>query len=149
MVAVPLAGEDSSAVVASPRYLAQHGVPQSPHELAQHRCIRFRWPGSGAVYRWEFADSGRAIEVDVQGPLIVSDTRLALQAALDGVGIAYVLCSQAASLLAAGRLARVLQPFCPRFPGFYLYRFGRAHLQPQVRAFMDAVVAHATAHAPP
>lgn len=153
MVAVPLGGPDASAVVASPAYLAEHGTPDTPQALLQHRCIRFRWPGSGAIYRWEFGGAdGGDFALDVPGPLVVSDTRLALQAALDGVGIAYVLYSQAAPLLAQGRLVRLLAAWCPPYPGFHLYRFGRHHLPPQVRAFIDAVVAHAatlpSAHRP-
>lgn len=143
MIAVPLSPHELSAVVASPAYLAECGTPLTPADLHRHRCIVFRWRGSGALYRWELVDSGQDMELAVSGPVIVGDVGLMLQAAVDGIGLAYVLQSQAAPFLRTGQLVQVLQPYCPINPGFYLYRFGRAHLQPQVRAFIDAVAASA------
>ncbi len=57
----------------------------------------------------------------VEGQLIVNDTMVALQAAMDGIGIAYITEDQVLPLIAEGRLVRVLEDWCPPFPGYHLY----------------------------
>ncbi|MGK9166919.1 LysR family transcriptional regulator [Inquilinus limosus] len=139
MVAVPLTSEMELAAVATPEYLAAHGVPETPADLGRHRCIRFRWPGGGDLYRWEFECDGRGFDVAVEGPLVVNDTSLMLQAALGGVGIAYMLDCQVRPDVEAGRLQRVLQDWSPRFPGFHLYHPSRRQMPPALRAFIEAL----------
>ncbi|MGF6233543.1 DNA-binding transcriptional LysR family regulator [Inquilinus ginsengisoli] len=139
MVAVPLTGSLELAAVATPDYFAEHGVPQSPADLHRHRCLRFRWPGGGDLYRWEFEQGGQEVVLAVDGPLVVNDAALMLQAALGGVGIAYLLDRQAEADVAAGRLQRVLRDWSPRFPGFYLYHPGRRQMPPALRAFIEVL----------
>ena len=139
MVAVPLTGVLELAAVATPEYFAEHGVPESPADLHRHRCLRFRWPGGGDLYRWEFEKGGREVALAVDGPLVVNDAALMLQAALGGVGIAYLLDRQAQTDIEAGRLQRVLRDWSPRFPGFYLYHPGRRQMPPALRAFIDVL----------
>ena len=139
MVAVPLTGALELMAVAAPAYLAEHGEPGTPADLHRHRCIRFRWPGGGDIYRWEFEGGGQAFDVAVDGPLTVNDTDLMLQAALDGVGIAYLLDRQVGTHVADGRLRRVLQDWSPRFPGFSLYHSSRRQMPPALRAFIDVL----------
>ncbi|RVU13866.1 LysR family transcriptional regulator [Methylobacterium oryzihabitans] len=136
MVAVPLGGPQRFAVVAAPAYLAARGVPAHPDDLAGHACLRQRFPG-GAVFRWEFARDGEEIEPALDGPLVAGDQDLLLQAARDGLGLAFVFEGLAAPDLAAGRLARVLEPWCPAFPGFVLYHPGRRRVPAPLRAFLD------------
>jgi DNA-binding transcriptional LysR family regulator len=57
----------------------------------------------------------------VNGPLITNDIALLTRAALDGVGLAFMSDVQAAPHLASGALVRVLEDWCPPFPGFFLY----------------------------
>ena len=92
---------------------------------------------NGAPYRWEFAHGRREFEISVQGSLIVNDPRTALQAAVDGVGIAYVIGLESAALVAEGRLVRVLESWSPRFPGFYLYYPSHRQVPPTLRAFVQ------------
>jgi DNA-binding transcriptional LysR family regulator len=139
MVAVPLTGALELAAVATPEYFAEHGVPQTPADLHRHRCLRFRWPGGGDLYRWEFEKGGQEVALAVDGPLVVNDAALMLQAALGGVGIAYLLDRQAQADIEAGRLRRVLRDWSPRFPGFYLYHPGRRQMPPALRAFIDVL----------
>ncbi|MBW8726392.1 MAG: LysR family transcriptional regulator [Inquilinus limosus] len=139
MVAVPLTGALELAAVATPEYFAEHGVPESPADLHRHRCLRFRWPGGGDLYRWEFEKGGREVVLAVDGPLVVNDAALMLQAALGGAGIAYLLDRQAQSDIEAGRLLRVLRDWSPRFPGFHLYHPGRRQVPPALRAFIDVL----------
>ncbi|AUX34899.1 MULTISPECIES: LysR family transcriptional regulator [Sorangium] len=137
MVAVKLSGDLSMMAVASPAYLARHGVPATPRDLHRHRCINMRWPTDGSLYRWEFEKGKQSLEVAVEGPLTVNDVDLALRAAADGVGIAYVFDQQARPLVEAGKLTRVLEPWSPSFPGFYLYYPSRRQTPPALRAFVD------------
>jgi DNA-binding transcriptional LysR family regulator len=137
MVAVPLTGELEMMVVGAPSYLAEYGRPQHPRDLATHRCINFRWPSGRGLWRWEFERKRRQLEVDVEGPLIVNNSDVALEAALQGIGLAYLFDFKVQSLIDTGKLERVLAPWSPPFPGFYLYHPSRKQIPPALRAFID------------
>jgi DNA-binding transcriptional LysR family regulator len=136
MVAVRISADLRMAVVGSPDYLRTHPKPRKPHDLTDHACIRFRLPG-GSLYRWEFEKAGEAIEVEVDGPLILGDQELMLGAAIDGAGLAMVLEPHARPHLHAGRLKRVLADWCPPFPGYFLYYPSRRQVPAGLRAFID------------
>lgn len=121
MVAVPIGPDMRMAAAASPSYLARRQPPLTPHDLSDHNCINLRFPTYGGLYAWEFEKDGRALNVRVEGQLTVNDTTIALQAAMDGVGIAYITDDQVLPLIAEGRLVRVLEEWCPPFPGYHLY----------------------------
>jgi DNA-binding transcriptional LysR family regulator len=139
VVAVPVTGPLSMAVVGTPHYFATHPAPATPHDLRIHRCINYRLPTAGTIYKWEFEKSRHKIEVAVDGPLVFDDEEMVTDAALAGVGLAYVFEDQVASLLEAGALARTLEDWCAPFPGFYLYYPGRRQLSPALAAFIDAI----------
>ncbi len=139
VVAIPVTGTLRMAVVGSPRYFASHPAPATPDDLDRHRCINFRLPSAGTLYKWEFAKANRSIEVAVDGPLILGDEGLVVEAALAGVGLAYVIEDQIAPLVKAGALARVLDEWCAPFPGFFLYYPGRRQVSPALAAFIEAV----------
>jgi len=139
VVAVPVTGKLRMAVVGSPQYFASHPAPSTPHDLRQHRCINFRLPTAGTLYKWEFEQRQHKMEMGVDGPLVFDDEGMVIDAALAGMGLAYVIEEQVASLLRAGALARVLGDWCPPFPGFFLYYPGRRHLSPALATFIDAI----------
>lgn len=136
MIAMPIGPRQRSAVVASPDFLARHGHPATPHDLRGLPCIRFRFT-SGLYYRWEFERGGTELEVEVDGPLALSEQDLMVDAAADGVGLAYVFEGQVQADLASGRLVRVLEDWCPYYPGFFLYYPSRRQLPAALRAFVD------------
>lgn len=138
MVSVPIGQARRIAVVGSPAYLQAHGTPDSPDALREHRCIRYRFPSSGALYAWEFAEPGGAIQsVDVAGGLITNDVLAMVGAAREGIGLAHVLEDLVAEDLATGRLVRVLEAWCPPMYRFHLY-FPRTPQMPgKLRAFID------------
>jgi len=103
--------------------------------------VRF---GSGRLYDWEFEKGGVELKIAVTGPLILGDTGLMAQAALQGAGIAFAFESQVADLVAARRLVRVLEDWCPYYSGFYLYYPGRRQVPAALRAFIDFVKQEAT-----
>lgn len=140
MVAVRLTGEMEMMAVASPDYLARHGTPETPGDLHHHACLNWRWPTDGSLYRWEFEEDGREFEISVNGPLIANDIEMVLQAALQGVGIAYTSHERIDGWLKDGRLIRVLERYSPKFPGVYLYHPSRRQQPPALRAFIDCLL---------
>lgn len=136
MIAVRASPPLWGAVVATPSYFEHFARPEHPDELAGHRCIRRRF-SSGLIYRWEFEKDGRALTVSVDGPLILGDDRLVLEAALDGAGLAYLFGARLDGGLDDGRLVRVLEDWCPPFDGFYIYYPSRRQMRPALRAFVD------------
>jgi DNA-binding transcriptional LysR family regulator len=120
MVAVRVSPDPRPAIVGSPAYFASHRKPRSPRDLVKHRCINYRHK-SDDVYRWEFDKGKQSLTVSVNGPLVVDDVDLVIRAAIDGVGLAYMSEPRAAPHLASGALVRVLEDWCPPFPGFFLY----------------------------
>ncbi|WMW62510.1 LysR family transcriptional regulator [Serratia marcescens] len=137
MVAVKLGGEVRMRVVASPAYLARYGRPLTPDDLRQHRCLNYRWPTNGNLYRWEFERDGVKRDIAVEGPVIVDEPEVLVQAALDGAGIAYLFEQQIATGLADGRLLPLLDAWTPPFPGFYLYYPANRQTPRPLRAFID------------
>lgn len=138
MIALQLGPAHRFAVVASPGYLERRSMPQRPSDLSNHACIQYRYPG-GQIYKWEFERDGAALEVEVSGRLIFEDMDLITDAALQGVGIGYVFEQQAISHIRDGRLMRMLDEWCPRYPGFFLYYPSRRNLSYAMRAFVDFI----------
>ena len=142
MVSHELGGHLEMMVVASADYLARCGTPLTPQDLANHQCLAYRWPTDGSLYRWEFERNGELLEIDAQGPLVVTEPEMLTQVALDGVGIAYLFQHQVAELIATGKLIHILKEWTPSFPGFYLYYPSQRQMVPALRAFIDFIVQH-------
>lgn len=121
MLAVPIGPELRMAVVGSAAYLARAGVPREPSELSAHDCIGLRFPTHGGVAIWDLEKDGRALNVRVQPRMVVNDMRLQRLAALEGAGLAYIMENYVNADLASGSLIRVLDDWCPPFPGYHLY----------------------------
>lgn len=142
MVAVPLGDPIAVAIVGSPDYFERHPVPRQPSDLVQHNCIRFRFSGSGAIYKWELEVDGREIEYELSGNLTISDSLFSVEAALEGIGLAFTFEQLVVPHIRAKRLRRVLSRFSPTFPGFYLYYPSRRQQPPKLKAFVDYARAH-------
>ncbi len=139
MVAVKVSAEQRAAIVAAPSYFDSHPKPKTPRDLTAHRCIRYRMGAGGPVYRWEFEKRGKPVTVSVSGPLIVNDVEVTLRAALDGLGLAFLFEEHAAEHIARGKLVRVLEDWCPRFDGFFLYYPSRRQQPAALQALVDAL----------
>jgi len=139
MVAVPLGGPVTVAVVASPEYLRRVPAPRHPDELVRHNCVRLRFAGAGVIYKWEFQLGSRLVEYEVKGNLTLSDTLFSVNAALEGVGLAYTFEQLVLPYIRAKRLTRVLASFSPTFPGFYLYYPSRRHQPTKLKALIEYV----------
>ncbi|MFL9910855.1 LysR family transcriptional regulator [Paraburkholderia sp. RL17-337-BIB-A] len=138
MVAVPIAPTLRSVIVGSPAYFDGRERPKVPADLMEHNCVRARKP-SGAIYRWEFARHGQAMEIDVPGSLTLDEPDLMRKAALNGIGLVWIVEDLVANDLASGRLVQVLDDWSPSYPGISLYYPGRRHAPAKLRAFIELV----------
>lgn len=127
MIAVRIGPDMRMAVVGAPGYFERRTTPLTPQDLTDHNCINLRLPTYGGVYAWEFERDGRELKVRVEGQLIFNNIALRLNAALAGAGLAYLPEDAVQSHLAEGRLVRVLEDWCPPFPGYHLYYPSRRH----------------------
>ena len=138
MIAVPIGPRLRMATVASPAYLAAHGAPETPHDLARHTCINLRMV-DGSLYAWEYEKGGRELNVRVEGQLVLNHVAMALEAATAGHGIAHVVEDRAMPQLADGTLARVLEDWCEPFDGYYLYYPSRRQPSAAFSVVLDAL----------
>lgn len=137
MIAVRLTPPIRVAVVGSPGYFARHAQPKTPYELSEHACINYRWADTGKRFRWSFKRLDVQLDVDVEGPVVLNDTGLIREAAIAGLGLAYLPEAAVSSHVASGRLVRVLENWCPPIPGFYLYHPSRRQTPPPLRALIS------------
>jgi DNA-binding transcriptional LysR family regulator len=139
MIAVRIGPELRSAVVGAPAYFARQPMPASPQALTQHGCINLRLPTYGGLYAWEFEKAGRALRVRVEGQLIFNGSAPMLDAALSGLGLAYLPADMVQDHIAAGRLIQVLADWCPPYPGYHLYYPSRRQATPAFTLLVEAL----------
>lgn len=139
MIAVPIGPDLRMAVVGAPAYFAKHPAPQKPQDLTAHNCINLRLPTHGGLYAWEFEKRRRALNVHVDGQWVFNSVAQMLSAARAGVGLAYVPEDAARSFIADGQLFRVLESWCPPFPGFHLYFPSRRQHSPAFALLVEAL----------
>ena len=139
MVALPIGPRLRMATAGTPGYFAAHGMPKVPGDLTGHRCINIRLPTSGGLYVWEYEKKGREINVRVDGPLVFSTSPHMVDAALDGLGLVHLPVDELAPHLESGRLVRVLEDWCPLFPGYHLYYPSRRQPSPAFSLVLEAL----------
>ena len=133
-------GSVRRALYASPGYLAAHGEPTSPADLARHACVAFVGAGEGAT-RWSFGRGAARRAVAIAPRLAVNLAEPAIDAAVTGVGITRVLSYMVDHLVRAGALRVVLPSFePPPIPVHVVYPAGR-HLPLRTRLFVDLAAA--------
>jgi DNA-binding transcriptional LysR family regulator len=138
MIAVRVSNDQRAAIVGSPSYFASHPKPKSPRDLSHHRCVNFRH-GRDELYRWEFEKGRQSLVVSVNGPLVLDNLQLMTRAALDGIGLAYLMEEYASPYLAKGELVRVLQDWCPPFAGYFLYYPSRRQQPAALTALIESL----------
>ena len=143
MVAVRVTPDVQMIVVASPDYLAVHGVPQAPKDLQEHRCLTMRLPRHENIMGWEFQNPDKnhpqnVINYRPQSAMIVNHAHLLMKGAVHGLGLAWVPSAMAESELNAGRLVSLLNNWSITYDGYYMYYPSR-QLSPLFRLFVDAL----------
>jgi DNA-binding transcriptional LysR family regulator len=139
MIAVPIGPPIRMAVVAAPGYFAKNPAPEHPRDLAAHRCIDIRFPTYDGVDAWEFERLGKKVKVRVDGQLVFNSTTHIADAAVGGLGIAYLPEDEFAQELTDGRLIRVLEDWCEPFGGFHLYYPSRRQPSQAFSLVVDAL----------
>jgi DNA-binding transcriptional LysR family regulator len=130
MIAMRIGPEIRMAVVAAPSYFAKHPVPDKPQDLTGHDCINVRLPTHGGLLRWDFKKGTRELVVRVDGQLTLNGFPQVVDAAVAGMGLAFVLEDVVKRQLESGQLRRVLDDWCEPFPGYHLYYPSRRQSSP-------------------
>lgn len=143
MIAVRIAPDLRMAVVGAPSYFAKRQIPLTPHDLAYHDCINLRLPTHGGLLVWEFEKDGHALNVRTEGQLVFNSSRPRLKAALEGFGIAFLPEDMVLEPIRAGQLQRVLDEWCPSFPGYHIYYPSRRQNSPAFALLVEALRFHA------
>jgi DNA-binding transcriptional LysR family regulator len=123
-------------VCASPAYLAEHGEPETPEDLASHNCLIYSYLSTANVWRF-IAPDGREIPVAVNGTFRINNGIVLGEAAVAGHGILVSPSFYVAELLRSGRLKRILERYRLRELGIHAVYPQRGHVPPKVRAFVD------------
>lgn len=139
MIAVRIGPEMRMAVAATPAYFEQAGYPAGPQDLLDHNCIRFRFPGSGRLYDWEFERGGDKLELRVKGQFICNSPEQIVSACVAGLGVAFLQESYLEPYIRSGRLVRVLEDWCAPFAGYYLYYPSRRQPTSAFTLVLDAL----------
>jgi DNA-binding transcriptional LysR family regulator len=147
MITVSLGKAQRYAIVASPKYLKDHGRPRVPPDLLSHRCVRVRLP-DGALFRWRFERDGEAIQIDPPGPIVLDEVNLARIAVAENVGIGCFLEQSVLADIEAKRFVRLLDDWTPPFPGLCLYYPGRRNPSAGLKAFLALARELASSSAP-
>jgi DNA-binding transcriptional LysR family regulator len=137
MIAVRISPDQRLVVVGSPSYFARRGKPVHPRDLHDHECVSLRGTTSGTVNRWKFVEDGKDIEIAVEGHVVTNDGAVLVDAAAEGIGLAYVFETMVSALVSEKRLGRVLDKYCPKIPGYFLYYPSRLNLAPKLQALVD------------
>jgi DNA-binding transcriptional LysR family regulator len=139
MIAVRVGPDLRTIVVAAPSYFESHPRPETPADLETHNCIGYRLASAGGLLPWEFERAGREIKIRTSGSFVGNDGDLAAAAVRAGAGLGYLLESDVTEDLVSGRLIQVLDAWCPRFQGCYLYHPSRRQTPPALRALIAAL----------
>lgn len=121
MIAVRIGPDARMAIVGSPDYLKGRDHPKVPQDLTAHSCINLRLPTYGGFYAWELKKGKREVQARVDGQVAFNGTYELLSAAIAGYGLAYVPEDIADEHIESGRLVRLMEDWCPRFPGLHAY----------------------------
>ena len=138
MIAVRVSADQRAAIVGAPTYFDAHPKPKSPRDLTKRRCLNFRH-GEDETYRWEFDKGKQSLAVAVDGPLVVDDVQLLIRAAIDGVGLTFLMEEHAAPYLANRQLVRVLEDWCEPFAGYFLYYPSRRQQPAALTALIETL----------
>jgi DNA-binding transcriptional LysR family regulator len=137
MIAVGIGDTLRLVVVGSPDYFAKNNAPSHPRELHSHQCLNALSASDGSILRWGFEQAGERFEISVDGPVLTNDARILRNAAIDGLGLAYLFEQDLHDDLSTGRLQVVLDEWSPAPLRLYLYHPSRLHMRPSLRAFID------------
>ncbi|CAB3961089.1 MULTISPECIES: LysR family transcriptional regulator [Burkholderia] len=139
MIAVQISAPHPMSVVGAPAYFVRRPAPKHPRDLTEHLCINLRLPTHGEYFPWVFAKAGKEQRVKVDGQLVGNSIGSARDAALSGLGLAYLPHAYVADQLATGQLVEVLSGWRKTYEPYYLYYPSRRHASPAFSLVVDAL----------
>jgi DNA-binding transcriptional LysR family regulator len=139
MIALRIGPDWRLVAVGSPAYFAVRGRPQHPKDLLGHSCMNYRYAPRGGLYSWEFEKGGEELRVRVDGQMTFNSSAPMIEAALAGLGIAYLPEDTSAGAVASGTLEQVLDDWSPYFSGYYIYYPSRHQNLPAFKLVLDAL----------
>jgi len=139
MIAVRIGPDMRMAVVGAPSYFKQQAAPKKPQELTHHKCINLRLPTYGGLYAWELEKGSRELRVRVEGQIIFNNLKLRVDAVLAGLGLAFLPEDVVQPYVSQGKLKRVLEDWCPPFPGYHIYYPSRRQSSPAFALLVDTL----------
>jgi DNA-binding transcriptional LysR family regulator len=139
MIAMRIGPDMRMAVVGSPAYFTRYPKPIIPSDLMVHNCITLRMPTYGGLFLWEFEKDGQELKVRVEGQLVFNNIAMRLEAALQGLGLAYMPEDLVLEPVAQGRLVHVLKDWCEPFSGYHLYYPSRRQSSPAFTLLREAL----------
>lgn len=138
LIARPMA-RSTFVTCASPDYLKEHGVPQTPDDLVNHNCLAYVVPQTGRYHDWQFQNGARHVTYTPTGTVNVNNAEALLDAVIEGAGITRVASFLAVGAVKTGQLKIVLADWVVAGPVINLVYLQNRHLSPRVRAFSDAM----------
>lgn len=126
-----------SVVCATPAYLARHGTPQRPEDLAQHNCLSYAYFGRSI---WEFSRAGEPHAVAVSGNLSANESMVLLEAVLADIGISLQPRYSVGAHLRSGALVQLLPDYEPQQLGIHALYGTRRQMPPALRALLDFLI---------
>lgn len=139
MISVRISPDVRFAAVASPTYFEKNPEPETPQDLIRHKCINYRFSTSGGLWAWEFEEEGREVRIRVDGQVAFNNIFHVRDAALAGLGVAYVPEEIARPHVEDGTLRHILAGYSPPWDGFHLYYPSRRQSSPAFQALVDAL----------
>ena len=139
MIAVRIGPDLEMTVVGAPLYFTSHPKPLLPQDLVNHECINLKLSPSRGNWAWPFIRGKRELKVRVNGPFGFNAIAMSRQAALEGIGLAYLPKDYVATYLRDGQLISVLREWCPKLPGYHLYYPSRRQLAPAFSLLIEVL----------
>ncbi|WP_049202162.1 LysR family transcriptional regulator [Serratia marcescens] len=127
----------ASVVCAAPAYLAAHGTPRQPQDLALHNCLTYSYFGKSL---WHFDAQGVKSAVAVSGNLSANESVVLMAGTVQGAGISMQPYYSAAPLLACGELVELLPDYRPQSMGIYGIYTSRRQMPATLRTMLDFLV---------
>ncbi|CAE6917720.1 LysR substrate binding domain [Vibrio sp. B1REV9] len=137
MIARQLTPPVKEALFASPSYLEQYGVPKTPKDLQQHKLIQYRFISSNQIAPLTLNQKSETVTVNMPIALIVNDTDLMVDAAINGLGIGRIVTPIVEDDFAKGLIVPVLEEFWQPYSGLYVYFHKNTQKAKRVRVLID------------
>lgn len=137
MVAVQISAENTMALVASPRYIDQFGLPQKLPDLTLHRCIIISFNSEYRLSEWEFMQQKQIYKIDVPENIVFNSMDLVKKAAIDGLGITWLPYNSVHSEIESGQLVALFPKYQIMYSPMYLYYAKNRHKTPAMTALID------------